>query len=173
MKIKNIMKKGGQIQMSFGMIFSIIVIIAILGVSFYVIKFFINLNKCGEIGQFYNSFENEIDSAWKSPIYSGIWTENIPGGIDEICFGDVANYTGKEYSEEVNFLKKYKRADKNVFIYPGQNACDSALNSYKVKNLIAENSFFCQGIVRGKLNIKISKDSQSSNVLVCPENSDC
>ena len=60
------MNKRGQIDISFGMIFSIILIIAVVGVAFYVINNFIELKKCTEIGLFYDDLKKYIDEAWQS-----------------------------------------------------------------------------------------------------------
>ena len=63
------MEKRGQIQISFGMIFSIIIIIAIVAVSIYVITIFLDFNKCGKVVLFYEDLEEEIQKAWESPSY--------------------------------------------------------------------------------------------------------
>ena len=80
------MGKRGEIYISFGMIFSVILIIAIIGVSFYAINYFLNLGKCAEISLFYQGFQNEIDEAWSSEIVKTTFVGKLPVEIESVCF---------------------------------------------------------------------------------------
>ncbi len=152
------MNKRGQIDLSFGMIFSIIIIIAIIGVSIYVITNFVRLGKCSNIGLFYNELKNEVDKAWSSTTYRDIFNGKLPNGIEFVCFGELnsARPDGKE-GEAYDFLLRYKRQDKNVFLYPTQNACDSNLAFYRLENAKIE-GFFCIPAEKGIVKIGIEKD---------------
>ena len=54
------MKKRGQLQISFGMIFSIILIIAFVALAVYVIMIFLDTGKCANTGLFKNDLQQEI-----------------------------------------------------------------------------------------------------------------
>lgn len=153
------MGKRGQVQMSFGMIFSIIVIIAIVAIASYVIINFLRLGKCTEIGLFYDELKREVNKAWQSTIYRDVFNKGkLPSGIEYVCFGELnKGYGGREYKEQFDFLSRYMRQDKNVFVYPTQNACDSNLAFLKLEHIeIME--FFCVPVVDGKVSIKMEKD---------------
>ena len=129
-----IKKKRGQLMhMSFSMIFSIILIIAFIVTTFYVIRHFINTSNCGAVASFYNDFQQEVDSIWNSEGASTTFTETLPSGIEYVCF---VNYTrskdfsglnskerqiaSKVYDELYN---RYQNVRANVFMYPTQKAC--------------------------------------------------
>ena len=151
--------------MSFSMIFSIIIIIAILAVAFYVIRFFVGVNECGEIGFYYNDLQNEVDKAWKSSSYSGFLEGDLPSGVESICFGTLGSSQVKADDREAHdFLLRYRRHDKNLFLYPSQQGCDSALASYKVEHVDIE-GFFCLDRV-DKYKVRLVKGSGDALVKV-------
>lgn len=158
------MNKKGQIQVSFGMIFSIIIIIATISVSAYVINNFLKISKCSDIGLFYNDLQKAVDKAWASEITNNVFEGKLPSGIKSVCFGNVSNTLG-DNSEEAEFLKRYFRQDKNVFLYPTQNACDSNLAYHKL-NHVQLGEFFCVPIESSKISVRISKSNQESLVRI-------
>lgn len=152
----NAMKeKRGDLSMSFGMIFSIILIVAIIGVSFYAIKYFLNLGKCTEISLFYEEFQKEIDKAWNSEITKKNFIGKIPGKIEAVCFHNAnAIGTGKEYEA----LKDYFVTRGNMFLYPPENSCEQA--SIKAEHLdLSELGWHCFEVRDGKATIPIEKGS--------------
>jgi len=162
--------KKGQLEISFSMIFSIIVIIAIVATSFYVIRFFLNLNKCNEVGFFFNDFQKKVDSAWASGDTQSTFESDLPGSIRAVCFGNYSLVapTGntadmQKYNEMKDYIKS--RRDKNLFIYPISGSCDSNLAYYDLKHSIpAGGQFFCINTQDGKLSVKLSKTSSDSLV---------
>ena len=58
-KIMNKKSLRGQIQLSFGMIFSIIIIIATIAVAFYVISTFMDTSRCIDVENFYTRVEGQ------------------------------------------------------------------------------------------------------------------
>lgn len=151
------MNKRGQIEMSFGMIFSIIIIIGVIATAFYVISYFLRLGNCTEISLFYQDFQKATDKTWASTISQDVFTGKIPSGIDKVCVGDLnANSSG--YSQEREFLKKYRNQNANVFLYPGVKSCNSNLVIYKLNHAKIE-GFFCKEVESGKVSFTISKNS--------------
>jgi hypothetical protein len=84
----NFSKKNhrGQMQISFGMIFSIILIIVFLAFGFYAIKKFLDLQSSVQIDQFMQDFQNDVDKAWKSPEVSRSVKYTLPTSISSVCF---------------------------------------------------------------------------------------
>src|SRR3989338_2426588 len=60
------MKEKRGLELSFSMIFSIIVIIAIVAVAFYMISYLLKLKNCTELGLFGRDLQDTIDRAWNS-----------------------------------------------------------------------------------------------------------
>ena len=144
-------------EISFSMIFSIVIIVAILGVGFYVISKFINLSRCADIGLFYDDLQDRVDKAWASGITSDVYELKLSFGIEKLCFGNLS-YDFKGYEAEHEFLNNYKRLARNVFIYPTKAACDSELATYDLKHADTQDKkFFCVDVIDNKIKIKISK----------------
>ncbi|MBS3088169.1 hypothetical protein J4402_00140 [Candidatus Pacearchaeota archaeon] len=89
------MKKKGQeiFGMSFSVIFSVLIIIAIIGVAVYAITHFLSLNNCAQIGMFYDDFQSEITQAWKDEIYEDTFVVKLPKEVETICFGTLSQQT--------------------------------------------------------------------------------
>lgn len=73
-------------QISFGMIFSIILIIAFLAFGFYAIKKFLDLQSSVQIEQFMQDFQNDVDKMWKSPEGSRSVSYTLPAKVNSVCF---------------------------------------------------------------------------------------
>ncbi|MBI3622826.1 hypothetical protein HY212_01960 [Candidatus Pacearchaeota archaeon] len=77
-----------QMQLSFGMIFSIILIIVFIFFAFYAIRAFLRVNDSAKAGDFVTSFQKDIDSMWKGAQGSQKVTYLLPSKVSEICFED-------------------------------------------------------------------------------------
>ena len=82
------LKKQGQMKMSFGMIFSIILIIIFLAFAFYGIKKFLAMQDAIQINQFMENLQTDVDKVWKSQSSSQEVEYRLPKKIYEICFID-------------------------------------------------------------------------------------
>src|SRR3989344_6512006 len=143
-------KKGqGVFGTSFGVIFSIILIVALIGVTIYAIAFFLNLSGCTIIGLFYDSLQDEIDRAWNSGIYSDTlgkipMEELEKAGIEVICFGSLESSArpGPDEQNRTELKDALFGNDDNLFLSPTNKACDGELASYNIKHVQIE-EFFC------------------------------
>ena len=61
------MKKRGFMEISFGMIFSIILIIVFLAFAFFGIKKLLEVQESAMISQFEKNLQDNIDTMWKGP----------------------------------------------------------------------------------------------------------
>src|SRR3989344_4093147 len=138
-------EKKGQLEISFSMIFSIIVIIAIIGVAIYVIMFFLGVDKCGETGFFYSDLQNEINEAWRSQSYKDNFEVKLPSNIKYICFGalniDAKDSKSEEIQREIDF-SIYASDTANLFLFPSGEACDGDLANNKIENVEID-GFYC------------------------------
>jgi hypothetical protein len=167
------MKKKGQsiFGMSFGTIFSIIVIIAIVVVAFIAIRHFLSLNRCSQVGFFYDDFEDKVQSVWTSGGAEDSFTGSLPSSgilnseISEVCFGDLTKRgDGDEAYEEIgNELAEYYRRDdlgSNVYIYPPEDVCIPHKNvrcrNDKSNCITTDPEFFCVQVDSGEVTVDLS-----------------
>lgn len=161
-------KRGqGVFGMSFGMIFSIILIIFILAAAFFVIRNFLNLSECADTGLFYDDLQNEVDKAWKSSFYQDVFEVKLPSRITYVCFGGLEQEPGSatEKEKQDELKSDYFGRGNNVFLYPNSKACDSRLASYNLTHVDIE-KFFCISESGGKLSVKLEKGSFDALVKV-------
>lgn len=78
--------KSGVLDLSFGMIFSVILIIIFLAAGFYAITKFIALQQSIQIEKFMSDFQNDVDAMWKSPQGSQQVSYILPTKITSVCF---------------------------------------------------------------------------------------
>ena len=155
--------KKGQLEISFGMIFSIIIIIFTIGVAFYVISHFVKINNCAQTGIFYQDLQENIDKAWQEDRTQGTFTGKIPGSIEQVCFGNFTQTYDVKDGEEFDYLKRYRNENVNLFLYPPVSACGNDLATYNVKHAGTQ-KFFCITPKNGEISLKITKEV--SDILV-------
>ena len=80
------MNKRGQMHLSFGMIFSIILIIAFVAFATYGILKLLAFQQDAKYHQFIDDLSSDIDKVWKSSQGSQEFTYSIPSSISGICF---------------------------------------------------------------------------------------
>ena len=117
------MKKKGQMQISFGMIFSIIIIIAIVAVAIYAITAFLDFGKCVNTGLLKDDLQVSIDNAWASGRYEKTLELNPPSGMEFICFIDTSQDGRGEYEDLYEEFERYWEEDATMFFYPFDKVC--------------------------------------------------
>jgi hypothetical protein len=162
------MYKKGDLSLSFGMIFSIILIIGILGVSFYAIRYFIGLKQCTDYGLFNQDLDKEVAKAYESDSVKATFTGTVPGAIKEVCFGSLKETSS--VPEYVEIKKRYGSREGNLFFYPPQDAEDICNKvSYRmIEHLSTEKlgGFTCFHVKSGKVSFKLEKGSFDNAVYV-------
>lgn len=79
-------KNRGAIEMSFGTIFSIILIITFIAFGIYGIMKFLDLQKTIQVEKFLRDFQGDIDKMWKSSQGSQRIDYALPANIVSVCF---------------------------------------------------------------------------------------
>lgn len=152
--------KKGDLSLSFGTIFSIIVIVAIISVAVYAITYFVGLKKCTEISLFYKNLQDTTDRAWNSDSVSDFFRGTLPESIEEVCIGNLSQApAGKEYTA----LKIYIRQNANIFLYPPKKACEAKYISLKHADI---KSFSCVDVKNGQISLKVRKSSYDTLVTI-------
>ena len=154
------MKRGGQATISFGMVFSIIMIIIFISFAFYAIQKFLDLQNSAQVGKFGSDFQADIDKMWKSSQGSQKYEYILPAKIKYACFGDFGSEKKGANQNLYDSLRQAFYGSENFFFYPVGSA--QGLNSKIVKNIdlakIAENENpFCIENKNGKLSVTIKK----------------
>ena len=78
--------KKGQLELSFGMIFSIILIVVFIVFAGYAVLKIIGLQENVTTKKFVNDFQNDINKMWQANTAgSRAYTYNLPEKIEQIC----------------------------------------------------------------------------------------
>lgn len=131
--------KRGQMKLSFGMIFSIFLIIIFIAFAFYAIKKFIALQQNLQIETFINDLQDDVDRAWKSPQTSDGFNYSLPSKIKSVCFED----------DEFNNL---------VFRPPSEDRQGATIKYLDISKITSEEDMYCVLNTNGKVKLIISKD---------------
>ncbi|MDO8528497.1 MAG: hypothetical protein Q7S06_01235 [Nanoarchaeota archaeon] len=139
-------ERKGELNLSFGMIFSIILIIAFLVFAFYAIRKFLEFQDTINIEKFKAGLQTNIDDLWRSSGNEegyGV-SYNLPKKITGVCFKDDEFENLYFQSERIITGKKIEHLD----IIATLNGKDSV----------------CFENTNGKVNMTLNKDF--SDVLV-------
>ena len=152
-------EKKGQMQIGFGMIFSIIIIIATLAVAGYIIVKFLNIGTDVSCGLYFNDLQEEIDKAYFAQgEVQDIYNEKLPNGVSSVCFGNSSQQLiDRNDQEKFDEFKFYSKPGNNMFFWP-REVCDNREFSYGLEHINTD-GFFCISASGGKANIKLIKGS--------------
>jgi hypothetical protein len=168
-------KAQGVFGMSFGAIFSILIIAFIIVVAFIAIRHFLGLNQCTQVGFFYDDLKKEVEKAWTSGEYGDFYNGSLPQSglfgtkIEKVCFGrlDSTSATDEDKAVMQELENEYDfdpKGDYNVFLYPPEEACDEELAAITLKCrqgrsecATTEGKFFCINVVKGNVGVYLRK----------------
>lgn len=154
-------KKGQQVLgMSFGIIFSIILIVFFIIIAGIVIRSFLKTGDCAKIGIFIDSFESDIKKSWNAQFNSHTFKANLPSNIDYVCFANLSNSNKGEFQEIGFELGLFEGRIANIFFYPSGKACE--IPYYMIKHLdigriTRTNNPNCVVVDSGKIDINVEK----------------
>lgn len=150
--------------MSFGMIFSIFIIIVTIGVAIYVIAQFINTGECAKVHLFYDDVDKKVDQIWKAASSSLSFEVSVPGKVESVCFGDSGSLDSKKYLDEYEEFKEYRNTKNNLFLFPS-GTCKEVSSNHVIANVDISESF-CLEPKNGKIEFSLSKGVRDSLVSV-------
>ncbi len=134
-------KRGrrGQIHLSFGMIFSIILIIIFIAFAFYAIQKFLGLQDSIKINTFYDTLQNDVNTVWNSAQAVQPKPYILPSSVKEICFTN----TGSE----------------NMILYGNNNRPENSHNVDHI-NITATTAAgdSCFNVINGQLSLVLQKN---------------
>ena len=153
--------RKGQMQISFGMIFSIILIIVFLAFAFYGIKVFLKTGDSAKAAKFIDELQGDLDRIWGSAVSSETIEYVVPGYADFVCFIDFdsdASGGNRELYSDINESVDYLNS--NFVFYPIK------YNGYEYANLghinlvqtTEEENPLCIRTNNGRVSIVLRKD---------------
>ncbi len=157
----------GQIDISFGMIFSLILIAVFLAVAFFAIKAFLDQKKSIDEGIIIRDLQIEVDRIWRSS--QGETNYKFERKINEkityVCFYDRDKTISGGFQDIGKELKRVGSSEANLYFYPTRA---SNLESAKIKNvnMILKMNPYCIPTDSGFIEITLSKDVGESLVNV-------
>lgn len=164
-----IKKNSGQMKLSFGMIFSIILIIAFIAFAFYAIKKFVGIQDIVKIKQFKDDLQLDIDKSWKSSQGSQEIKYTLPPKVERVCFLDYSSSSKGGKEEIYDSLRQIFYGSENMFFYPIGSAEGADAFEMKHINLEAitqEENPFCINNQKGEIKLTIKKDYGEALVLI-------
>ena len=155
-------KAQGVFGMSFGVIFSIILIVFILVVAGIAIKHFLNLKKCAQVGMFIDDLNGDVGDAWRSTKSTNDFDYILPSALDYVCFANLSNNPKGSYDEKVySDISIYQHANANMFFYPRENACDMPyvnVEHLDIEKITNSKNPYCFEIKNGKVIINVEME---------------
>jgi hypothetical protein len=146
MKKRGQNRKLGAMEISFGMIFSIILIIVFLAAGFYAITKVIEWQKNIQIESFVKYLQDDIDEMWKSNQGSQPLTYSLPTNINAVCFKD------NEF--------------RNLEFNSNKIINDRMIEHIDIAKTTIEENPLCIQNVKGKISFTIAKDYGETLVTV-------
>ena len=152
--------KKGQVEMSFGMIFSIILIIVFLGFAFYAIKTFLAFQDSAKAGRFFDQVQGDVDRIWKSSQSSEQQMYSVQSGADFVCFIDFSSDAKGENSIFYSELERADYGSENLAFYPVEFTGfeSKEMNHINIEETTAEENPLCIKTSNGKVALTLKKD---------------
>ena len=160
--VRELHKRGQQILgLSFGVIFSIFLIIFFILIAFIVIKEFLNAKDCTLIGIFLDNFKADIKKSWNSQIDSHTFRGNLPSQIKYVCFIDLLKPMKGNFADIGQSLTVYGGKEVNAFFYPTEKACEIPVHNIDhidIETITRSQNPYCIDVVKGTILIDVEKD---------------
>lgn len=153
--------KRGQLKLSFGMIFSIILIIVFLAFAFFAVQKFLGLGDSAQITKFRNDLQSDIDKIWQTTQGSQQEEYFLPSEIRYVCFTDYSSEKQGQYQDFHDELNQVYYGAENMFFYPVGSA--GGLDSTEMKHvalgdIIKNENPYCIQNIDGKIKLTLKKN---------------
>lgn len=142
----NTKNKRGQLNLSFGMIFSILLIVVFIALAVYGIIKFLEFQDTIKIEKFVDDLRQEIDAMWKGEPGSQKVEYSLPTRIEEVCFVD------DEYENLVFNSKKIIR---------GRN-----MDNIDIESITSKENPYCIDNINGKVKMTVVKNDGETLVRI-------
>lgn len=157
-------------KLSFGMIFSIILIVIFITFAFYVIKTLLQGQERDLALLFKEDLQEDVDKIWRG---SGSLARpegyTLPKKIEYVCFLDGRSSKKGVNEEFYNSLKKLFYEYENLIFYPIGSAkgLDAAIIEHiDIEEITKDDNPFCIENIDGKVRMTIKRDYNEELVLI-------
>jgi len=153
--------KCGQMKLSFGMIFSIILIVIFIAFAFWGVKKFLAYQNKLQIGQFITYIQEDIDKMARSFEGSSEQSYALPKKVEYLCFTDFTKPSKGPNATFYNDFQLVSNGEKNnMFFYPLESA--EGIESVKIEkidivNITSQSNPYCISN-EGGITLIIKKD---------------
>lgn len=163
--------RGGQMKLSFGMIFSIILIIVFISFAFYAIYKFLDIKGSIEVGKFINDFQGDVNKMWKGSQGSEGKSYSLPSEVEFVCFVDYNLGSVKQGSKEMFYseLKQNYYENENLFFYPigsSQGVDSAVIDNIDLSTITQDENPYCIEVKKGKVSVTIKKEFGNNLVFI-------
>jgi len=158
--------KRGQMKLSFGMIFSIVLIIVFVAFTFFAVKTMLSTGLTAQVGQFKEELQSDIDVVWHSSQSSKQEEYYLPNKIEHICFVDYASAAEGVYSEIYNELQVGYYGSENLFFYPSDIAPGVEIKHIALEEVIFDQNPHCIKNEESKIKLTLSKSFNETLVSI-------
>lgn len=135
--------KKAQLKLSFGMIFSIILIIIFISFAIYGISKFLKLQKTVQVKKFSDDLQYDIDKIWRGGSSSQSFEYTLPSNMEKVCFNN------QGVGDNMEIMKKGGGFG----------------GGYSLEHINIEKDF-CAGVIDGKIKIIMSKSQGEALVTI-------
>lgn len=159
----------GQFQLSFGMIFSIILIIAFIVVAVIAINSFLKVRCSTDVGIFIQDLRQEVNRIWAGAGEESSKSFTINScGLEYICFYNPNIPKKGRFSELSNEFREISGEDEfhNLYLYPYGKSSLSSTEIKHINNDAFKNNPECFEIKENKVVIRFSKNLNESLVRI-------
>ena len=163
------MKKRGEMNISFGMIFSIIMIIIFITFAFFAVQKFLGFSNAAQVGKFSSDLQYDVDRIWKGSQGNENQEYVIPGKVKYVCFLD---YNSPPSGENINFYEELNQiffGEENMFFYPpgsGEGFDSVKINHLDISKTTENGNPLCFSNSKGKISLVLKKDFNEALVSI-------
>ena len=153
--------KAQQVMgLSFGVIFSMILIVFFIAITFYIINKFMYSSQCAQLGLFIDDLRSNVNNAWNSQKDDFIIKKSLPKKIEYVCFADMTKPRKGKFQEIGFELWRYKGTGSNALFYPAKKACQTPhfnVEHLDMEYITSKNNPYCKKVKDGIIELKILK----------------
>ena len=142
-------RKRGAMELSFGMLFSIILIIIFIAFAVYGIGKFLNLQKNIQTKTFVNDLNYDVDKLWRSQGSQPV-TYTVPVNVERVCFSE------DEFEKDINMEI---RGEKSIETY-------DIVHAKLSDDFSSGKGGDCVSVEKGKIALQLEKEYKETLVTI-------
>ena len=154
-------------KISFGMIFSIILIIIFISFSFSIIKNWLELGTTTQIESFVQYLQIDVNSAWNGAQNSGIEKYDLPDKVEKVCFVDYASPAKGDGINMQEYMDDTYSNSNNLFFYPEKvlkYVKNKEIKNINIEKITIDSNPFCINNIDKKITIVLQKNHDEALV---------